>query len=58
MDLINAAFDGNMISLNCALDAKVPVDVVTPVRDFSSCLRTEFKYLCVLYFPLRMGGVH
>ena len=43
MDLLNAAYDGDIQSLNCALDAKVPVDVVTQVRDSSSCLRTECK---------------
>ena len=42
MDLVNAAYDGDIQSLSCALDAKVPVDVVTQVRD-SSSLRTECK---------------
>ena len=49
MDLLNTAYDGDMTSLNCALDGEVPVDTVTPVRDFSPWLRTEFLvFLCHL----------
>ena len=43
MDLVNAAYDGDIKSLNCALDANVPVDIVTPVRNSSSCFRTESR---------------
>ena len=35
MDLLNAAYDGDIKSLNCALDGEVPVDFVTPVRDLA-----------------------
>ena len=38
MDLVNASSDGDIKSLNSALDAKVPVDIVTHVR----CLITLF----------------
>ena len=48
MDLVNTAYDGDVNFINCALGAKVPVDIVTPVRDFSSCLRTNYLMYCVL----------
>ena len=50
MDLINAASDGDINSLNSlilshCLDAKVPVDIVTHVR----CLITLSSYLTEVY---------
>ena len=32
MGLFNAAYDGDVESLNCALETQVPADFVSPVR--------------------------
>ena len=43
MNLLNAAYDGDVGSVHLSLDTEVPVDIAMPVSGLTYVLRTEFK---------------